>query len=63
MYLTPHGKQDNGHAAENARRTPQFNLMASVLLQSQPNGPVQDQIHKASHEYGGLRVQDHIIKI
>jgi hypothetical protein len=56
MYVTPHGKQDNGHTAENARRTPQFNLMASVLLQSQPNGPVQDQIHEASHEYGGLRV-------
>jgi hypothetical protein len=28
-----------------------------MLLQSQPDGPVQDQVHEASHEDGGLDVQ------
>jgi hypothetical protein len=25
-------------------------------LQSQPDGPVQDQVHEASHENGGLGI-------
>ena len=28
-----------------------------MLLQSQPDGPVQDQVHEASHEDGGLDVK------
>jgi galactoside O-acetyltransferase len=38
------------------RDASQFNLKTSVLLQSQPDSPVQDQVHEASHENGGLSI-------